>query len=168
MDTQSRAHKPLSREKTLLGTTSERKWRSEHPVTIEAVTVRRHDGDVCQATRPRATRLLKQARVHAIRHPDESSLTPRVSDLPVRSGRGSIELDAVHAIQVCVAVLREKHCSCTDPSTHRSHRWTLYSLPPQLRVLLQHGCSNLHQCKRNLRISSMSRRPRCSHPARTC
>ena len=52
-------------------------------------------------------------------------------------------------------VHREKHSSYTHPLTHRSHRWTLYSLPPQLRVLL-------HQCKRNLRISSMLRRPRCS------
>ena len=55
----------------------------------------------------------------------------------------------IHVIQVFVAVPRQKHCSCTDPSTHRSHRWTLCSLPPQLRVLLRSVHSKLHQCKRN-------------------
>ena len=35
-------------------------------------------------------------------------------------------------------------------------------------MLLQSVHSKLHQCKCNLRISSVSRRPRCSDPARAC
>ena len=62
----------------------------------------------------------------------------------------------------------KKHCSCTDPLTHRSHRWTLYSLPRQLRVLLLLVSCKLHQCMCNLRVSSMSRKPRCSQLARAC
>ena len=129
-DTQSRRHKPPPKEKKRLGT-RKRKCRSEHLMTKPS-----HCGATrWQATRPRATRLLKQAHKRS-RHGDESSLTSRVSDIPVRSERGSIELDSIH---VCAADPREKHCSCTDPLTHRSHRWTVHYLPAQLRVLLQPG-----------------------------
>ena len=72
----------------------------------------------------------------------------------------------IHAIQVCIAVTRQKHCSCTDPLTHRSHRWNLYSLPSQLRVLIQPVYSKLHQCQRNCVFPVCHGGPRCSHPAR--